>query len=138
MLSRLDNDLAFIQNALALRSQRQEILASNLANADTPNYKARDIDFASALRQAMGGTGGSLAMAQTSPRHLAGDDAAGSSPSAPVLYRVPLQPSIDGNTVDVNVERADFADNAMHYQFLLERANSVFRTINLALSPQGS
>jgi flagellar basal-body rod protein FlgB len=136
MLNRLDNDFAFIQTALALRSRRQEILASNLANADTPNYKARDIDFASALRQAMDGAGGDLAMNRTSPLHLAGTLAAGSAPTARVLYRRPLQPSLDGNTVDADVERADFTDNAMHFQFLLDRANGLIRTINLALANQ--
>lgn len=131
MLSRLDDDLAFIQRALNLRARRQEILASNLANADTPNYKARDLDFAAALRGAMGG--GSLELTRTSPRHL--DGSLGLGAAAQVKYRAVLQPSLDGNTVDPDVERAHFAENALHYQFLLERAAGTFRTIGQALAP---
>lgn len=132
LLSRLDNDLAFVQNALMLRARRQGILAANLANADTPNYKARDLDFASALKGAVGAVGGALPLARTSPRHLmaTGSAAAG---AAWLKYRAAVQPSLDGNTVDPNVERAHFAENALHYQFLLERAMGTFRSAKLAL-----
>lgn len=129
ILSRLDADLAFVENALKLRAQRQAILAANLANADTPNYKARDLDFASALKGALGDA--TLPLSRTSPRHLAGT--ATSVAAAAVRYRSAVQPSLDGNTVDPNVERAHFADNALHYQFLLERAMSTFRSAKLAL-----
>ena len=115
MSSRIDQMFQFQQAALNLRSVRQELIASNIANADTPNYKARDIDFASALQGALGGSGAKLPVAVTSPRHLAG--ATGDSiMGAPVLYRKPLQPSADGNTVDMDVERAQFADNALRYE----------------------
>jgi flagellar basal-body rod protein FlgB len=135
MLSKIDNDLAFIQTALDLRARRQEILASNIANADTPNYKARDLDFPSALQNAMGVVGGSLQLTRTSARHL---DAVGTSAGLSaglIKYRAVLQPSLDGNTVDSDVEKGQFADNAMHYQFLLDRASSVFKTMALAVSP---
>lgn len=115
MINKLDEALRFQQTALNLRAARQELLASNVANADTPNYKARDVNFAEALRNAMGGTGTELRVAQTSPAHLEGN--AGSSiMGSPVMYRRPVQPSADGNTVDMDVERAQFADNALRYE----------------------
>jgi flagellar basal-body rod protein FlgB len=115
MGSRIDQMLQFQQTALSLRAARQELLASNIANADTPNYKARDIDFASALQGALAGSGEKLPLATTAPQHLSG--ATGESVrGAPVLYRKPLQPSADGNTVDMDVERAQFADNALRYE----------------------
>lgn len=115
MTSRIDDMFLFNQAALNLRAARQELMASNIANADTPNYKARDIDFASALQGALAGSGQKLQVAVTSPQHLAG--ATGESVmGAPVQYRQPLQPSADGNTVDMDVERAQFADNALRYE----------------------
>ncbi len=134
MLSRLDNDLAFVQKALNLRASRQEILAANLANADTPNYKARDLDFAAVLKSAMGVSGGPLEMSRTSPRHLAAGTGAQGGFAGHVRYRAAVQPSLDGNTVDSDEERAHFAENALHYQFLLERAGGVFRNISQALT----
>ena len=115
MVSKLDEVFRFHQTALSLRAARQELLASNIANADTPNYKARDIDFASALQGAMNGSTAQLPMAQSSSAHLqgvAGDSILG----APALYRRPMQPSADGNTVEMDVERAQFADNALRYE----------------------
>lgn len=132
ILSRLDSDLAFVQNALKLRAQRQAVLAANLANADTPNYKARDLDFASALKGAMGS--GTLPLTRTAAGHLPAAASAGNA-TARLQYRGVVQPSLDGNTVDPNIERAHFADNALHYQFLLERAMSTFRSAKLALEP---
>lgn len=115
MSSRIDQMFQFQQTALNLRAARQELIASNIANADTPNYKAKDIDFASALQSALSGSGQKLQVAVTSPQHLAG--ATGESVlGAPVMYRNPLQPSADGNTVDMDVERAQFADNALRYE----------------------
>lgn len=134
MLSKIDQEFAFIQTAMSLRAKRQEILASNLANSDTPDYKARDLDFASALRSAVGAAGGSLGMARTSERHLAGLGAGGGAGSAGVKYRSVVQPSLDGNTVDPDVERAHFAENAMQYQFLMERMRSSVEKMKLAMS----
>lgn len=115
MINKLDEALRFNQTALSLRSARQELLASNIANADTPGYKARDIDFASALQNAIAGSSPKLTMATSSPLHLEGS--AGSTVmGAQVLYRRPVQPSADGNTVDMDVERAQFADNALRYE----------------------
>lgn len=115
MTSRIDEALQFHQTALNLRAGRQELLASNIANADTPNYKARDIDFASALQGALSGSTAKVQLAGTSPNHLGGT-AGESVMGSPVKYRNVLQPSADGNTVDMDVERAQFADNALRYE----------------------
>ncbi|MBV4366171.1 flagellar basal body rod protein FlgB [Erwinia sp. BNK-24-b] len=117
MLDKLDAALRFNTEALNLRAQRQEILASNIANADTPGYQARDIDFASQLSKVMEqgraqGTG--MSLATTSSRHIAAQSAEPSS--ADLMYRVPSQPSLDGNTVDMDRERTEFADNSLKYQ----------------------
>lgn len=114
-MNKLDNMLRFQQAALSLRAARQELLASNIANADTPNYKARDVDFASALKNAVAGTQTSLPVATSSPLHLEGNTG-NTLFGSPVMYRKPIQPSADGNTVDMDVERAQFADNALRYE----------------------
>ena len=134
MLSKIDNELAFIHNALNLRAQRQEVLASNIANADTPNYKARDLDFTSALKNATGAQGGALALARTDARHILASG--GGTANGLLKYRGSVQPSLDGNTVDMDVERANFTENSLHYQFLLDRASSEFKTLGSALSSQ--
>jgi len=115
MTSRIDETFQFQQTALNLRAGRQELLASNIANADTPNYKAKDIDFASALQGALSGSTEKLPLVVTSPSHLSGATG-GNVMGAPVMYRNVLQPSADGNTVDMDVERAQFADNALRYE----------------------
>ncbi|HEU0186828.1 MAG TPA: flagellar basal body rod protein FlgB [Gallionellaceae bacterium] len=113
-MSRIDDELRFNQVALTLRAARQELIASNIANADTPSYKAKDIDFASALQGALAGNAPQQPLATTSSGHLAG--ASRGALGAPVLYRTAAQPSADGNTVDMDVERAQFADNALRYE----------------------
>lgn len=132
MSNSIDEMYRFHQAALNLRAARQELLASNIANADTPNYKARDIDFASALRGALEGDGQKLAMNATAAQHFNG--ASGETVmGAPVMYRKPLQPSADGNTVDMDVERAQFADNALRYEasvrFVSDKAKSVLAAL---------
>ncbi len=115
MNSPLDAALAFHQRALDVRAQRQQLIASNIANADTPNYKARDLDFRSTLEAALKpGAGASAgALARTAAGHLGGSGGAG---GAPLLYRQTVQASVDGNSVDIDVERAQFADNALRYE----------------------
>jgi flagellar basal-body rod protein FlgB len=138
MLNKIDTNIAFEQAALNLRARRQEILASNVANADTPNYKARDLDFASAMRSALGstgGVGGALPMARTQSGHLDGGRA-GVAAGGALMYRSTVQPSLDGNTVDMDVERAHFADNALHYQFMLDRIASSFSTMKQAIGSE--
>ena len=116
MSSRIDDALNFNQTALNLRTARQELLASNIANADTPNFKARDIDFASALKGALSGSAPKMAMSTTAAAHLSQTGDGTTVMGAPVQYRKVLQPSADGNTVDMDVERAQFAENALRYE----------------------
>ncbi len=115
MISKLDEALRFNQTALSLRGARQELLASNIANADTPGYKARDFSFANALQNAVAGTTVKLPMVTSSPMHLEGN-AGNTVGGVQVQYRRPDQPSADGNTVNMDVERAQFADNALRYE----------------------
>ncbi|MBL8393754.1 MAG: flagellar basal body rod protein FlgB [Candidatus Accumulibacter sp.] len=132
--SKLDSNFLLQQQALTLRANRQQVLAGNIANADTPNYKARDFEFAAALENVLSGRReGSLLLAITSPRHLGG--AAGSS-QVRLLYRQPIQPSADGNTVDMDVERSRFAENAFQYEAGLTFINSKIRTMITALQGQ--
>jgi flagellar basal-body rod protein FlgB len=126
MPGKLDDYLNFNQTALDIRAQRQQLLASNIANADTPNYKARDINFASTLQNRLKATQSSdvapvpgVVLAQTSPMHMAGKPMPPSSAMPPndgSQYRVVDQPSLDGNTVDMDTERNQFADNGLHYE----------------------
>jgi flagellar basal-body rod protein FlgB len=132
--NQIDDAMRFHQAALGLRAHRQQLLASNIANADTPNYKARDIDFKASLQGALGGRGGRLDMVRTAPRHL---PAAGAGPQgAALLYRGEAQSSVDGNTVNLDVERAAFAENAMQYEASLTFINQIMRNIQSALQSQ--
>jgi flagellar basal-body rod protein FlgB len=133
MTSRIDNMLQFQQTALNLRAARQELLASNIANADTPNYKARDIDFASALQGALSGNTTKLPLAATAPSHHTAGATGTNILGAPVLYRTVLQPSADGNSVDMDVERAQFADNALRYEASVTFVNSTIKGVLTAL-----
>ncbi|PWB39844.1 MAG: flagellar basal body rod protein FlgB [Rhodocyclales bacterium] len=137
MIDRIDDTLGFHQRALGLRAYRQEVLASNIANADTPHYKARDLDFKASLQGAMGGKGGMggpLELARTAPRHL---PAGGNAPAgARLLYRTETQSSVDGNTVDMDVERAAFAENALQYEASVTFINGMLRTLQSAMQGQ--
>ena len=116
MTGKLDDYLRFHETSLALRAQRQQLLASNIANADTPNYKARDIDFSSAMQNALAGSAQvSAGLVNTAASHLSGDPAVGAG-SSQALYRTVQQGSVDGNSVDMDVERNQFADNAIRYE----------------------
>jgi flagellar basal-body rod protein FlgB len=133
MIDRIGEDLGFYQKAISLRQQRQEVLAANIANADTPNYKSRDFDFGAALKDAMG-EGMRLPdtqLALTSARHIPAK--AVSPDPAELLYRQPLQPSMDGNTVDMDVERVQFADNTLRYQSDLTVISGRIKTMMAAL-----
>ncbi len=135
MTDPISRELGFLQTAISLRQQRQEVLAANIANADTPHYKARDFDFAQTLRQATGGGApgqSPLALARTSERHLPG--AAAGDARAELQYRQSLQPSLDGNTVDMDVERVQFADNTSRYQADLTLISQRLKSINAALA----
>ncbi|MBX3642829.1 MAG: flagellar basal body rod protein FlgB [Rubrivivax sp.] len=115
MINRLSDSLDFQSQALALRSERQRLLASNIANADTPGYVARDMDFAAALRDATG--------AATLPR------GAGGVAEAHLRYAAPSQTNLDGNSVDMDRERASFADNSVKYEATLRFINGHVRTM---------
>lgn len=109
----IDKVLGIHDDALKLRAYRTNLLASNMANADTPGYKARDIDFQTALQ----GEDDRLAMYRTHPRHLEGG---GEKGMPQVLYRVPHQPSLDGNTVDPELEKTAFAEHTLQHQATLD------------------
>lgn len=134
MIGQLDNLLQVQSEALKLRAQRQEVIASNLANGDTPNYKAMDFKFSDALRQAVGmpsAQGAAPALVQTSAGHM---NAQGSTLSTvQLLYRTPTQARVDGNTVDTNVEQANFADNAVRYEASLRFLNGQIKTMLSAI-----
>ncbi|QIL89907.1 flagellar basal body rod protein FlgB [Microbulbifer sp. SH-1] len=136
MIDRLSAALNFDREALGLRNQRQQVLANNIANADTPNYKARDFDFSRALAQATARTAAqsSIALATTSSRHLSAKS--GITSGADLLYRVPDQPSLDGNTVSMDQERTRFTDNAVRYQAALTLLNSRIRGLKSAMQPE--
>lgn len=137
MIDRIDNELGIHQKALGLRAYRQQVLASNIANADTPHYKARDIDFKASLQGALGGkggVGGQLDLTRTAPRHLSAGAVAPAG--AKLLYRTETQSSVDGNTVDMDVERAAFAENAIQYEAGILFANQMLRNIQSALQNQ--
>jgi len=107
----LNNVFGIYANAMNLRTHRAEVLATNIANAETPNYLARDFDFGSALEGAMEDRSG---MITTQANHIQGGDEG--LMGQDLMYRLPEQPSIDGNTVDLQTERAEFTKNAMQYQ----------------------
>lgn len=136
MIGKLDATLRFHQTALSLRAQRQELLASNIANADTPNYKARDIDFTKALQGALtrsAPVSASGGLAKTAVAHLAGTNAANAIGGAPLLYRVGQQGSVDGNTVEMDAERNQFTDNALRYEAGLTFINSQIKGLLTAI-----
>lgn len=119
MIDRLDQMLSFQADALKLRAQRQTVLATNIANADTPNYKAVDFDFAKAL--------------STAQQSRSGDAATASEP-VEMLYREPSQASLDGNSVDMDAERGQFADNTVKYEAALRVLNAQIKTMLTAVT----
>ncbi|MEQ6884807.1 flagellar basal body rod protein FlgB [Salicola sp. Rm-C-2C1-2] len=128
-----DNALGIHDDALRLRSQRSEVLANNLANADTPGYKARDVDFQAALQQAQGQQEG-MTMAASDAAHMSADGAGGGSPE--LMYRNPIQPSIDGNTVDTQTEMSKYMRNSMEFQASFQFLNSSIKGLKDALAGQ--
>jgi flagellar basal-body rod protein FlgB len=127
MLNRLTSTLDFQGTSLALRSERQRLLASNIANADTPGYAARDIDFAAALREATGAGTTPSTLATTHAGHAALPT--GARAASKLLYAQAAQPNLDGNTVDMDRERASFADNSVKYEATLRFINANVRTM---------
>ncbi|RFU47581.1 flagellar basal body rod protein FlgB [Paraburkholderia sp. DHOC27] len=178
MLDKLDAEFAFGRQALDVRSYRQELLSSNIANADTPGYKARDVDFGSALAGALKQAGGrtlstvsgddadsgvsvsigsgasnssTLAMAQpagvtsgmtmasTEPGHMSGKvslipTGGPSDDYGQLAYRIPTQPSLDGNTVDLDAERVQFADNSLHFESTMTEVSNQIKSMLSAIT----
>ena len=127
-MTKLDELFRFSQNALNLHAYRQQTIASNIANADTPGYKARDIDFAAALKNAQSAQAQPAAQAQVPSRK-----AEATPLGADLLYRSAVQRSIDGNTVDLDIERAQFAENAVRYEAQLMFLNGQIKSMLSAI-----
>ncbi len=127
-----DSALGMNEAALRLRVARAGVLSSNLANADTPNYKARDINFQEALASKMGQSS-STSMRATHGNHMDVGSASSGLSSEDFYYRVPTQPSIDGNTVEENKEHAEFMKNNMEFQAAFTFLNSKFKGLQKAI-----
>lgn len=140
MIDRLNASMDFFQQSLNLRAERQKVLSSNIANADTPGYKARDFDFRAELERALtqGRSGGrdGLSLSTTSERHIHAQAEGQGGSGIDMLYRNPMQPSLDGNTVDMDMERVNFADNAMRYQADVQFITSRLQGLRSAMQPE--
>ncbi len=124
--------LGIHEQALGFRAQRAEVLANNIANADTPNYKARDLDFASVLaEQSNRMQRGGVSLNRTDSRHIPADGVITGEAEMP--YRIPMQPSLDQNTVDLQIEQSNYAENAVHFQASFTFLNSKFKGLTAAL-----
>lgn len=128
MSSIIDQAFGLHARALQLHGQRAETLATNMANADTPGYKARDIDFTAALKDAMQAS--APEMTRSNAQHIAPPDASG---GPRLLYRIPLQPSADGNTVDLQTEQGSFTENAIRHQASFTFLDGTIRTLMTAI-----
>ena len=123
----MDNALGISPQVLALRTQRLNLLSSNIANSDTPGYKARDIDFASAIEQA------TAEQRSLEPTHVKHIPLSGSNGQPEVLYRVPVEVASDGNSVDPAMEHSTFMDNALRYQASLQLLDNRIKGIKNAI-----
>ncbi len=127
-----DNVFGIHEQALMLHGQRLGVLAANIANADTPGYKARDIDFAAVLSNEPGAT--QLPMQVTHASHISCND--GEAPDGELKYRNPYQASLDGNTVEMPVEQAAFSENNVRYQASLNFINLKIAELQFAIAGQ--
>ena len=136
MLNRLTDALDFQAQALNLRSERQRLIASNIANADTPGYVARDMNFAQALKNATGNGQAASTLSASRPGHIGGA-VTGSGMSVSTLnYASPSQTNLDRNTVDMDRERASFADNTVKYEATLRFIGNHVKTTLSAITGQ--
>jgi flagellar basal-body rod protein FlgB len=139
MFAQMTNGLDFQSKALVLRAERQRVIASNIANADTPGYAARDVNFKEAMTQALGK--GNQAAASTGLTHKlhipmqAGSGSLGSAGNS-LAYTVQTQPSADSNSVDLDRERANFVDNSVRYEATIRFINGHAKTILSAIQGQ--
>jgi flagellar basal-body rod protein FlgB len=129
----LDSIFGIHERALYLREKRSETLAANLANADTPHYKARDFDFRAALENAQADFNERMPVEKTNISHF---DIAMDAVEPLMQYRIPTQDSLDGNTVETDVEKAKFAENTVRYQATLEFLNSRIKGLKTAITGQ--
>ena len=129
----IDSALGIHPQALVLRAKRAEVLARNLANADTPNYKARDIDFRQVLGGAMNGGSNPSAMKVTHSKHIGGGMSGVNGNTFETIQRKATQVSIDGNTVDSQKEYAEFMRNAVRYQASLQFVTGRIRGLMMAI-----
>jgi len=148
MFANLTQGLDFQAQALLIRADRQRIIASNIANVDTPGYTGRDINFQEAMANAMGGNSLSVPLAApsggtadgtTNARHIPLQSTLSdlSSNGSPTLaYTTQTQPSMDGNSVDIDRERANFVDNSVRYEATLRFINGSSKTILSAIQGQ--
>ena len=134
MIQRLSDTLNFQSEALVLRSERQRLIASNIANADTPGYVAREMDFASALRRATGPSAGPATLHTSAERHLPTQP--GGRAATDLRYAAPSQTNLDRNTVDMDRERASFVDNSLKYEATLRFINGSVKTMLDAIKGQ--
>ena len=134
MLNRITDALDFQAQALSLRSERQRLIASNIANADTPGYVAREMNFAQALKEATGAGQPAARLAASQPGHIAAGASGGSFST--LSYAAPSQTNLDRNTVDMDRERASFADNTVKYEATLHFISSQVKTTLSAITGQ--
>lgn len=133
----LDKAFGVLPSAVLIKARRAELLASNLANVDTPNYKSRDFHFTEVLAEVEGiGTSNRLKLSATRANHLTNEIDKSAALKPELLYRVPAQPALDGNTVDPQLERAAFNENTMHYQSTLEFLDRRVSSLRKALSKE--
>ena len=126
----LDKAMGMHEEALYVRAKRASLIASNLANSDTPAYKSRDIDFKSILRE-VSGDDSAARLERTNAGHMT--PLGGSAADAELLYRYPHQASIDGNTVDADMEKAEFAENTIRYETTLSFLTGRFKGLKSAI-----
>ena len=126
------NALGIYESALRIRAERAGVLSGNLANVNTPNYKARDIDFQAALKTQMNDSGRGVQLRSTHRGHI--DFSQTASIGSEHLYRLPSQPSIDGNTVEEQVEHAEFMKNNLEFQASFTFLNSRFKGLTKAIT----
>src|SRR5438034_10863135 len=134
IMDRLTNSLNFHAQALTLRAERQRLIASNIANADTPGYVARDMNFAQALKEATGAAQPARSLAVSQPGHIGGTAGASAEPN--LLYATPAQTNLDRNTVDMDRERANFVDNSVKVEATLRFINHDVRMMLDAIKGQ--
>lgn len=125
------NALGLYESALSLRSEKAAVLSANLANSDTPGFKARDLDFQSELKRMTAGDSSSVKIRASNPGHIGFSSS--SVHSSEKLYRTPQQPSIDGNTVEEQVEHAEFMKNTLEFQAAFTMLNSRFKGLTKAI-----